>query len=95
VGQPRRACPRAWPQPVGSRHQGPGSRGRGAFRVRLAGAARWFTEKRGRRDCDDVSNEATKHYDEKGMASLILKIATTNVFNRLNAVTKQVAGAWG
>ncbi len=43
---------------------------------------------------DEVWDEAARHYDEKGMASLILKIAVTNVFNRLNRVTKQVAGAW-
>ena len=38
--------------------------------------------------------EAAKHFDEQGMASLMLKIAVTNVFNRLNRVTRQVAGAW-
>ncbi len=38
-------------------------------------------------------NEATKHYDEKGLAAIILMIATTNLFNRLNATTRQVAGA--
>ncbi|MCK9921714.1 carboxymuconolactone decarboxylase family protein [Frankia sp. AgPm24] len=42
---------------------------------------------------DDVWNEAVRHYDDRGMASLLLKIATTNVFNRLNAITKQTAGA--
>jgi AhpD family alkylhydroperoxidase len=42
---------------------------------------------------DDVWDEAADHYDEQGLAALILKIATTNVFNRLNRVTKQVAGA--
>jgi AhpD family alkylhydroperoxidase len=44
---------------------------------------------------DEIWNEAAKHYDEEGLSSLILKIATTNVFNRLNVSTKQVAGAWG
>jgi AhpD family alkylhydroperoxidase len=44
---------------------------------------------------DEVWNDATKHYDDKGMAALILSIATTNVFNRLNVSTGQVAGAWG
>ncbi len=29
------------------------------------------------------------------MAALILSIATTNVFNRLNVSTRQTAGAWG
>lgn len=44
---------------------------------------------------DDIWNEAARHYDERALAALILSIATTNVFNRLNVTTKQVAGAWG
>ena len=44
---------------------------------------------------DAVWNEAAKHYDEKGLASLLLVISLTNVFNRLNVATRQVAGpAW-
>jgi hypothetical protein len=42
-----------------------------------------------------VWNEAARHYDEKGLAALLLSIATTNVFNRLNVSTRQVAGSWG
>ena len=30
-----------------------------------------------------------------GLAALILMIATTNLFNRLNVSTRQPAGAWG
>jgi AhpD family alkylhydroperoxidase len=41
---------------------------------------------------DEIWDEATKHYDEKGLAAIILLIATTNLFNRLNATTRQVAG---
>ena len=41
---------------------------------------------------DAIWDEATTYYDEQGMAALILKIAVTNVFNRLNRVTP--AGAW-
>jgi len=33
-------------------------------------------------------------YDERGLAALVLSIATTNVFNRLNVSTRQVAGEW-
>jgi AhpD family alkylhydroperoxidase len=44
---------------------------------------------------DDVWNEAARHYDEKGLASLLLSIAVTNVFNRFNVSTRQVAGSWG
>ena len=43
---------------------------------------------------DVIWNEAARHYDEKGLASLILWIAMTNVWNRLNVTTRQVAGEW-
>jgi hypothetical protein len=39
-------------------------------------------------------NEAARHYDEPQLASLILYIAMTNVWNRLNVTIKQVAGEW-
>ncbi len=42
---------------------------------------------------DAIWEEATRHYDEQGLAALILMIAVTNLFNRLNATTRQVAGA--
>jgi len=41
---------------------------------------------------EEIWNEATLHYDEKSLAALILWVATTNLFNRVNAATKQVAG---
>jgi AhpD family alkylhydroperoxidase len=42
-----------------------------------------------------VWDEAAKHFDEKQLAGLVLWVATTNLFNRLNATTKQPAGvAW-
>jgi AhpD family alkylhydroperoxidase len=44
---------------------------------------------------DEIWDEAARHYDEEGLAALLLTIATTNVFNRLNVATRQVAGAWG
>jgi AhpD family alkylhydroperoxidase len=44
---------------------------------------------------DDVWDEAARHYDERALAALTLSIATVNVWNRLNAATRQVAGsAW-
>ena len=43
---------------------------------------------------DEVWAEARKHYDERGLAALSLAIATINVWNRLNAITRQVAGQW-
>jgi AhpD family alkylhydroperoxidase len=42
---------------------------------------------------DEIYDEAARHYDEQGLAALILMIATTNLFNRLNATTRQVAGS--
>jgi AhpD family alkylhydroperoxidase len=45
---------------------------------------------------DQIWDEAARYYDEKGLAALILTIATTNLFNRLNVTTRQVAGGtWG
>jgi AhpD family alkylhydroperoxidase len=43
---------------------------------------------------DRVWDEAARHYDEPALAALIVSIATTNVFNRLNVTTRQVAGEW-
>jgi AhpD family alkylhydroperoxidase len=43
---------------------------------------------------DEVWEEAARHYEEPALAALILSITTTNVFNRLNVSTRQVAGAW-
>jgi AhpD family alkylhydroperoxidase len=42
---------------------------------------------------DAIWDEATRHYDERQLAALILWIATTNVFNRMNVSTRQPAGA--
>jgi AhpD family alkylhydroperoxidase len=44
---------------------------------------------------DEIWDEAARHFDEAELAALLLSIATTNVFNRLNVPTRQVAGAWG
>jgi AhpD family alkylhydroperoxidase len=43
---------------------------------------------------DGIWDEAARHYDEKGLSAVLLMIATTNVYNRLNVATKQVAGSW-
>lgn len=44
---------------------------------------------------DEIWSEAARHYDEQALATLILSIAVTNLYNRLNVTTRQVAGAWG
>jgi AhpD family alkylhydroperoxidase len=43
---------------------------------------------------DEVWQEAARHYTEIALASLVLSIGLINLWNRLNAATKQVAGPW-
>ena len=43
---------------------------------------------------DEIWNEAARHYDQPQLASLVLWIAMTNVWNRVNVSTRQVAGEW-
>jgi alkylhydroperoxidase family enzyme len=43
---------------------------------------------------DQIWDEAARHYDEPALAALIIAIALTNVYNRLNVSTRQVAGDW-
>ena len=43
---------------------------------------------------DDVWAEAERHYDEQGLSALLIAITSINVWNRLNAATRQVAGDW-
>ncbi|MEU5547609.1 carboxymuconolactone decarboxylase family protein [Streptomyces sioyaensis] len=42
---------------------------------------------------DAVWDEAADHFDERQLAAIILTVGVTNLFNRLNATTKQPAGA--
>ncbi|WP_152365367.1 carboxymuconolactone decarboxylase family protein [Microlunatus speluncae] len=44
---------------------------------------------------DEVWDAAAEHYDEKELAVLVLWIATTNTYNRLNVSTRQQPGQWG
>ena len=43
---------------------------------------------------DEVWNEAKRHFDEPQLAALVLHIAITNVWNRFNVATRQIAGEW-
>lgn len=43
---------------------------------------------------DEIWNEAAKHYDEPQLATIVLNIAVTNMWNRLNVTTRQIAGEW-
>jgi AhpD family alkylhydroperoxidase len=42
---------------------------------------------------DETWNEAARHYDEAGLASLVLNIAMVNFWNRVNVTTRQIAGS--
>ncbi|TQJ20721.1 AhpD family alkylhydroperoxidase [Micromonospora sp. A202] len=45
---------------------------------------------------DDIWAEAARHFGEKELAAIVLWVATTNFFNRINATTRQPAPqAWG
>ncbi|MEV0581475.1 carboxymuconolactone decarboxylase family protein [Nonomuraea sp. NPDC050310] len=43
---------------------------------------------------DEVWDAAADHFDEQQLAAILLMIATTNLFNRLNAPIRQIAGTW-
>jgi AhpD family alkylhydroperoxidase len=43
---------------------------------------------------DEVWAEAARHYDEQGLCAILIAVTAVNVWNRLNAATRQVAGAW-
>jgi len=40
---------------------------------------------------DEIYDEAAEHFDEEALATLLLAIANINVWNRLNAATRQIA----
>lgn len=42
---------------------------------------------------DAIWNEAARHYSEKELAALVLWIGVSNLFNRLNVTTQQLAGS--
>src|SRR5690242_5322965 len=46
---------------------------------------------------DAIWNEAAKHHDEKALAALVTWISLTNLFNRMNTATGQIAAGmqWG
>ena len=41
---------------------------------------------------DEVWNEAARHFDETQLAALVMSIGMINLWNRLNAATRQVSG---
>lgn len=42
---------------------------------------------------DELWDEVVRHFDEVGLSALLLSIASINVWNRLNAANRHVAGA--
>jgi AhpD family alkylhydroperoxidase len=43
---------------------------------------------------DEVWKEASRHFDEAALGALVMAIALANLWNRLNATTRQVSGDW-
>lgn len=43
---------------------------------------------------DEVWNDAAAHFGEGELAALVLAIAAINLWNRLNATTRQTTGEW-
>lgn len=43
---------------------------------------------------DAIYEDVARHYDEPARAALIMTIGMINMWNRLNVVTRQVAGRW-
>jgi len=43
---------------------------------------------------DEIWEEAARHYDESGLAGLVIAIASINAWNRINAATRQITGEW-
>ena len=43
---------------------------------------------------DEVWREASRHFSDAQLAGLVMSIALANLWNRLNAATRQVSGDW-
>jgi AhpD family alkylhydroperoxidase len=43
---------------------------------------------------DEIWQEASRHFSETALSALVLAIAKANLWNRLNAATRQVSGEW-
>lgn len=45
---------------------------------------------------DEIWARAAEHFEEKQLAAIVLMVALTNFFNRINTTTRQIAGGnWG
>jgi AhpD family alkylhydroperoxidase len=43
---------------------------------------------------DEVWREAARHFEPKALAALVLAVGAINLWNRLNAATRQPSGEW-
>ena len=43
---------------------------------------------------DEIWKEAARHYNEAALGALVMSIGLINLWNRLNAATRQVGGEW-
>jgi AhpD family alkylhydroperoxidase len=43
---------------------------------------------------DEIWQEAARHFSEHALGALVMTIALANLWNRLNAATRQVSGDW-
>jgi AhpD family alkylhydroperoxidase len=43
---------------------------------------------------DELWEQVSKHFQEPQLAALLLSICLTNVYNRMNVSTRQIAGQW-
>ncbi|MHB8419069.1 MAG: carboxymuconolactone decarboxylase family protein [Myxococcales bacterium] len=43
---------------------------------------------------DEIWNEAARQYGEAELSALVASIGLINMFNRINAATRQLSGAW-
>jgi AhpD family alkylhydroperoxidase len=43
---------------------------------------------------DEIWNEARRHYKEPELSALVMSIGMINLWNRLNAATRQISGEW-
>jgi AhpD family alkylhydroperoxidase len=43
---------------------------------------------------DEIWDEAARYYDERALTALVVQIAAINAWNRLNVLTRQLAGEW-
>ncbi len=43
---------------------------------------------------DSIWSQVRELFDERALAALVLHVAVTNLFNRINVTTGQIAGSW-